>query len=205
MMSDTLRGETLGTGLRRKTTSAKPAEGPYGLDAAREEQFEALFLQHWPRVYALLLNLTGSPDEAGDLALEAFTRLHDRSGLLEGETNPGGWLHRVALHLGLDAVRRWKRRQHYEMEAGRADLDGQPGAGPAELLVQKEERQAVRRVLAEMKPRSAQLLILRYSGLSYREIALLLDLAPTSIGTLLLRAENEFRQRYRAAGEEEKP
>jgi RNA polymerase sigma-70 factor (ECF subfamily) len=51
-------------------------------------------------------------------------------------------------------------------------------------------------VLRQMKERDAQLLILRHSGLSYREIAAALDVAPGSVGTLLARAEAEFEQRY---------
>jgi RNA polymerase sigma-70 factor (ECF subfamily) len=47
-----------------------------------------------------------------------------------------------------------------------------------------------------MKPRSASLLILRQSGMTYAEIADALDLAPGSIGTLLARAEREFEAHY---------
>jgi RNA polymerase sigma-70 factor (ECF subfamily) len=52
-----------------------------------------------------------------------------------------------------------------------------------------------------MKPRSAMLLLLRQSGLSYREIASALEIAPGSVGTLLARAEKEFRKKYRQIGE----
>jgi RNA polymerase sigma-70 factor (ECF subfamily) len=46
-------------------------------------------------------------------------------------------------------------------------------------------------------------LILRHSGLSYIELAEALDLAPASIGPLLVRAEREFEKRYRALAQEE--
>ena len=52
--------------------------------------------------------------------------------------------------------------------------------------------------LAELPPQQAQLLMLRHAGLSYKELALALDVAPTSIGTLLARAERAFEARYRA-------
>lgn len=54
-----------------------------------------------------------------------------------------------------------------------------------------------------MNERQSQLLVLRYSGLSYKEIAQALELSPTSIGPLLLRAEREFETRYQALTEEE--
>jgi DNA-directed RNA polymerase specialized sigma24 family protein len=49
-----------------------------------------------------------------------------------------------------------------------------------------------------MRPRAAQLLLLRHSGLSYTELSNVLGVAVGSIGTLLVRAEREFEQEYRA-------
>ena len=40
--------------------------------------FESVFKEHWQRVYGVLYRLLGDPDEAQDLALEAFWRLHQR-------------------------------------------------------------------------------------------------------------------------------
>jgi RNA polymerase sigma-70 factor (ECF subfamily) len=53
-------------------------------------------------------------------------------------------------------------------------------------------------VLASIKPSSAQLLILRTSGFSYKELAAALDVKMSGIGTMLNRAEEEFRKRYSA-------
>ena len=60
-----------------------------------------------------------------------------------------------------------------------------------------------RAALAKMNPRQAQLLVMRYSGLAYKDIAQSLNLSPTSIGPLLLRAEREFEKRCRALAQEE--
>jgi len=70
-------------------------------------------------------------------------------------------------------------------------------------MVQEEERRLVRLALAQMHERQSQLLVMRYSGFSYQEIAGELKLAPTSIGPLLLRAEREFEKHYRALAKEE--
>jgi RNA polymerase sigma-70 factor (ECF subfamily) len=170
-------------------------------------------------VYGFLLRLVGDHAEAEDLALEAFLRLYRQPPAaltLAGDSaspdapqvgktaDPiGGWLHRVATNLGLNAIRGWKRRQRYELEAGRSDLRQRSQAGqesnPAELFQAEEERQRVRRILSEMNPRQARLLVMRHSGLPYREIAAGLGVAPASIGPLLARAENDFERRFRAA------
>lgn len=172
---------------------ARPAQA---IPLAGMTDFEALFLEHWPRVYGVLLRLVGDPAEAEDLALETFWRLYDHPPPDESQLNVGGWLYRVATNLGLNAIRAWKRRERYELEAGRWDAEA--GADPAEAVAQSEERRRVRRVLRELDQRQAQLLILRYSGLSYRELAAALGVSQNSIGTLLVRAEREFEKRYRS-------
>jgi RNA polymerase sigma-70 factor (ECF subfamily) len=161
--------------------------------------FDALFQQYWPRLCEMLFRLTGDLHEAEDLALEAFMRLYQRPP--ENEQNLAGWLYRVATNLGLNALRARKRRLGYEAQAGAysnfitADSGG--GQDPAQALEQSQERQRVRAVLASLKPRSATLLLLRYSDLSYAEIAAALQIAPGSVGTLLARAEREFVKQYR--------
>jgi RNA polymerase sigma-70 factor (ECF subfamily) len=105
-------------------------------------------------------------------------------------------LYRVATHLGLNALRARQRRQRYEGAAGMQALEVSASADPLAELEQAEERQRVRATLARMKPRLASLLILRYSGLSYGEIAAALGIAAGSVGTLLARAEADFERRY---------
>jgi RNA polymerase sigma-70 factor (ECF subfamily) len=159
--------------------------------------FEAAFSEHWGRVYRVLYRLVGDPAEAEDLALETFVRLYRNPPLPARDLNLGGWLYRVATNLGLQSLRKGSRRQRYEQAAGHEALIDLPEDRPAELLDQAEQVHLARRVLAKMNLRQAQLLTLRYSGLSYKEIAAALDLSPASIGPLLLRAEREFEKRYR--------
>ncbi len=170
---------------------------PKPLSSTARPDFEAVFQEHWPRVVAVLFRLTGDRDEAEDLALEVFWRLHNRPAVREDGQNPGGWLYRVATRLGYNALRSRKRRGRYEQEAGQQAADPSAQTALEAQVEQRQERERVRRVLARMKPRSAQLLILRHSGLSYAEIATAIGAAPGSVGTLLARAEKEFEKMYR--------
>jgi RNA polymerase sigma-70 factor (ECF subfamily) len=67
-----------------------------------------------------------------------------------------------------------------------------------DALLAEERREGVRAVLGALKPREAQLLVLRSSGMAYRELAATLGIEPGSVGTLLARAEAEFERRFRA-------
>lgn len=159
-----------------------------------EARFEATFQEHWPRVFGVVYRLVGDAAEAEDLALEAFWRLYNHRLKIEGEV--GGWLYRVAMNLGFNALRASQRRWRYEVEAGRRSLEDTPLADPADEIERDQRRQLVQAALAKMKPRSAQMLVLRHSGLSYAEIGAALDIAPGSVGTLLARAEAEFEGWY---------
>jgi RNA polymerase sigma-70 factor (ECF subfamily) len=165
--------------------------------------FEALFQQHWLRICRVLFRLTGDWHEAEDLALETFMHLYERPPA--DLRNLAGWLYRVATNLGLNALRARKRRWWYETQAAREPGHSTNTLGdtvdPTQAIEQAQEVQSVRIVLARMKPRSAMLLLLRQSGLSYREIAAALEIPQSSVGTLLARAEKEFGKKYRQTGE----
>jgi RNA polymerase sigma-70 factor (ECF subfamily) len=162
--------------------------------------FDALFLEHYDQVYGVLVRLTGNREEAEDLAQETFLRLH-RSRFPAGQQhNLGGWLYRVATRLGYNALRARRRRLQYEQAHAQAVLSEQAGDADdlAELAALSEERRRVRLTLAELPARQAHLLLLRQLGLSYKELAATLDVAPSSVGTLLARAEQAFEERYKA-------
>ncbi len=167
------------------------------LDHWDEAEFRALFLQYYARIVDILVRLLGDRSHAEDIANDTFWRLY-RQPALQG--NIGGWLYRTATNLGIDALRTSGRRRQYEEAAGQAALQEQTNVsdGPLDNLLREEKCRRVRHVLSLIKPAQAQLLILRSSGLSYKEVAEALDLKASGIGTMLNRAEEEFRERYLA-------
>ncbi len=175
-----------------KTSPARTSE--YTED---QPSFEEAFLKHWASIYRLLVRLVGDPAEAEDLALETFFRLYQRPPQMGDSLNLGGWLWRVATNLGLHSIRSDRRRGQYELSAGKDALDEAFNLRPDEIASAAEEKRLARRALAQMQDRPARLLILRYSGMAYKDIAAELGLSASSIGPLLLRAEREFERRYR--------
>lgn len=165
----------------------------------REGALEQALDEHWGAICETLLYLTGDWEDAQDLALETFWRLHRRGPrYLADLTNLGGWLYRVATRLGLNAIRARQRRRTYEEAAGALRLQRAAPVDPEVAVEQREAQASVRHVLSHMKERKAQLLILRHTEHSYAEIADILGVAPSSVGTMLARAEKDFERRYRA-------
>ncbi|MBV8549950.1 MAG: sigma-70 family RNA polymerase sigma factor [Acidobacteriaceae bacterium] len=164
---------------------------------AADSAFEAIFLDHYERVLGILLRLVGNLAQAEELANEVFWRLYRQPASWLLTSNVGGWLYRTATHAGIDALRASAHRKYYEKAAA---LDARHSKsrenGPLNDVLREEDRRRVQQVLSCMKPAQAQLLLMRASGSSYKELAAAFGIATGGVGTLLNRAEAEFRKRY---------
>jgi len=169
-----------------------------------DAHFEELYLGNYSRTVGVLFRLLGDRTRAEELANDVFLKLY-RQGLLPSrDGNVAGWLYRTATNLGIDALRASARRRQYEDAAARAKLEAGTPADPLDDVLRAESRSRVRAVLARLKPAQAQILILRASGFSYKELAEILGVKGGSVGTMLARAEAEFHKSYlEAYGREE--
>src|SRR5580700_3198618 len=149
------------------------------------EWFDALFRAHYQRLVGMLGRLMGDRGQAEEIAADAFCKLARQP---EGVAGAGlvSWLYRVAINAGLDALRSNTRRQRREERAVADARREEPGV--IESLLAEERRVRVQRVLAALKPRDAQLLLLRAGGMSYRELAETLGIRQNSVGSMLARA-----------------
>ena len=156
--------------------------------------FEAIFRAQYARIARVIARVVRDPSRAEELAVEVFLKLW-HCPCAHGE-KAEGWLYRAAIRKALDELRRRTRRARYEslfrLFSGRAPRL----ANPEEVHGAKEEQARVRFVLALMSRRQAELLLLRANDLSYDELAAALDLNPSSVGTLLSRAQEAFRKEY---------
>lgn len=159
--------------------------------------FETVFLENFGRVAGLLTRMLGDRAQAEQVAGDVFWRLYseNRGLLLSGKI--ARWLYTTATRAGIDTMRAAARRIRYE-QAAVLDAPGksiEPGSQLDDLL-RAEQRKKVQAVLREMKPAQAQIILLRAEGASYKELAEALGVAVNSAGTLLIRAEADFRRRY---------
>jgi RNA polymerase sigma-70 factor (ECF subfamily) len=159
---------------------------------------ESVFQEHYARLVSVLSRLIGDRGQAEEIASDVFCKLSGRRGLLMGAADRVAWLYRVAINAGLDALRRNSRRRRREREASAETVRTSAGGNALDDMLARERCGRVQAVLTTLKPRDAQLLLLRAGGLSYRELAETLGINPSSVGTLLARAEAEFEKKFRA-------
>lgn len=155
----------------------------------RRRAFEALFLAEYPRLVGIAARLLADAGEAEDVAQEVFLQFH--RGHDPRAPYAPAWLHAAAAHAALNAIRSRRRRLGRE----RRWTTGSGGIpDPAEEAVAADARLRVRAALTRVRRRHAEILALRYAGLSYSEVADALGVRVTHVGTLLRRAEAALRK-----------
>jgi RNA polymerase sigma-70 factor, ECF subfamily len=160
------------------------------MSAAGPDSFDEFFAAHYASLTRMIYRVVGDIDCAEELASEAFWKLHSKPP--SSGRNVVGWLYRTALHLAFDNLKKRKRRAHYEALASPVAVP----QDPEETLERNERQGRVRQVLLALKPERAALLVLRSEGHTLSEIACILDMNPSSVGTLLARADKAFRKEY---------
>jgi RNA polymerase sigma-70 factor (ECF subfamily) len=160
------------------------------------EQFARLFEAHYRRLFRYLYRLTGDAEDAADLVQETFIRLYRRGSVPDA---PGPWLITVAMNLLRNESTTTRRRSRLLTPARGAWAQSESPLPPDEQAVRRETASRVRKAIEGMSDRERHLLLLSAEGYSYREIAGTLDLHEASVGVLLSRARQAFRECYERA------
>jgi len=162
-----------------------------------DAEFEAIFREHYPRIVRVARRVLQRDSEAEEVCADVFLRLYKKGPNVAAGGLVGGWLYRTATRASIDVLRANQRRGIEEELGGNEfiPVNGDGGSPLADLL-RRERIVEIRGALAKLHLEKAQLLLLRHSGLSYREIAEAMQLSFNSVGTKLARAEAEFSALY---------
>lgn len=169
--------------------------------AGDDEAFAQLMRDNETRIYNLTLRMTGNPEDAMDLAQEAFLNAWRGLKFFKGDSAFSTWVYRLASNACIDFLRRKKRRQDISlpMPVDEED-DSQPDIPDQRFLPERElERQELRDAVAaglnQLSDEHRQVLVMReINGLSYQEIADILDLEAGTVKSRIARARNSLRK-----------
>ena len=174
---------------------------PLGLDP---ESFTALVNRYKNQIVNYLTRLTGERERAEDVAQETFVRFYQNLHSYREEGNVAAYLFRIATNLVRSEERRKKRWRLLEpmFSKGGRSADGvhtvetPPTPGPQKQLLASEAHLHVTRAIAELDIHFRAPLVLReIEGLSYREIAEVLDLNEGTVKSRLHRAKDLLKQK----------
>ena len=151
------------------------------------------------RYAAPLLRFTGrilgDPSEAEEVTQDVFLKLMVRADQYDGRAPVASWLFAIATNACRDRLRRSVRRPSVALEA--VPEVREPGPSADERLAQRQRREAVRRALSELSLEQREALVLaRYHGMPYAEIARALDISEGAVKTRIFRAMETLKDHF---------
>jgi RNA polymerase sigma-70 factor, ECF subfamily len=153
--------------------------------------YEELVKRYERLVGRVIYPYAGRDAAVEDLVQETFLRAYDRLGTFNPEYRFKTWLLAIANNLGIDTLRR--RRDIVEFNP---ELHGPTTGGPEASAVESERARSVRDAVLTLPETYSVPLVLRYSeGLTYAEIAEVLDVTIPALKSRLFRARNMLAEK----------
>lgn len=171
--------------------------------------FDRLVGAYEKSVYNTAYRLSGSYDDASDIAQEAFVRAWNNLKSFRGDSAFSTWLYRIVTNVFLDDRKRKRARPQRSLDEAVA-LDESSVArqfeddapGPADLAESGERQMLLERAIQTL-PESQRVVIVLYhsQGLSYDEIAEITNLPMGTVKSKLNRARLALRDRLAPVAE----
>ncbi|MBZ9809384.1 MULTISPECIES: RNA polymerase sigma factor [unclassified Mesorhizobium] len=149
---------------------------------------QTLVARKLPRILALAVRMLGDAAEAEDVAQETFVRIwRHASGWRRGNARFDTWIHRVALNLCYDRLR---RRREWVTD----DLPEVIDPAPLPDAQPREDTQRIEQALQAIAPRQREAIILvYYQDMSNIEAATILEISVDALESLLSRGRRALQ------------
>ena len=168
--------------------------------------FTELVLRYQNRLLTVLEHLVGNREQAEDLAQEVFVRVFKARERYEPEAKFSTWLFTIANNIASNALRSRSRRREVGVPEGNGAESSRPmsldqiakaasGAMPTRVLDRAEQAEMVRSAVASLNERQRMALLLaKFEGMSYQDIAQTMGLSVQAIKSLLSRARVNLKE-----------
>ena len=164
------------------------------ISEALDKEFEELFQELYPMAYRTAYGVIGNSQDAEDVAQTIFLKLLRRKFPLELKKNARAYVYRAAVNQSLNLIQQ-RKRQVLTDDAEQFEV--RPAAQAFESA--EETHRRLYEAVAELRPESAHILILRYvHNYSDAEIARLLGTSRGTIAVSLYRSRVRLRKLMRA-------
>jgi len=160
-------------------------------------ELEEVFRAHQACVLKAAYRITGSMADAEDVSQSVFLRL--ARGIVDPSriSNLQSYLHRSAVNAALDLIRSRGHREVVPVETA-DELQSNSGASPERALSSLEIKNWLRRELATLNPRTAEMFALRYlEGLDNPEIARTMNTSQAVVAVTLHRTRARLKKSLR--------
>ena len=145
---------------------------------------------YWERLYRWLFRMTHDRHKAEDLTQETFLKALAAIGSFRAGSNFRAWLFRIA-HNNFVNLKRGEKRATQSLPDEPMQADGAPG--PPTTASDRETLALVAKAVAELPPDFRSALLLRAEeGLSFREVALILNITEETARWRVFKARQKL-------------
>ena len=168
-----------------------------GWMAAAEPDWDAVYVEHLPRVYNFFRYRCGPGADVEELTARTFEKAwRARHRYRRDLAAFGTWLLSIARNVAIDDFR--AKRAYVPLEAASGLEAG--GRSPEDAVVLQSDAARLAALLEGLPERDRELLSLRYGAdMTHRDIAAATGLSESNVGTILHRAVQTLRQQWPGA------
>jgi len=170
-----------------------------------ETAFGQLVSRYQRKVYTIALGMVKSPDDAMDIAQEAFIKVHRYIGNFQGSSSFYTWLYRIIVNLCIDQMRRSGKFISAEFDERTHDRDQDEtdvcvlssdlGNNPSRTIGRKELAEQIQKAIDELPPYHRAVIMMReIEGMSYAEMAKAMRVSKGTIMSRLHHARHKLQR-----------
>lgn len=167
--------------------------------------FEELVVRYQDRLTTVLAHLVSDRDLAEDLAQDVFLRVYRARESYEPGARFSTWIFHIAHNLALNAIRNRARRSEVKVDSPpgvssgirplEAMAQAASGQMPVRVADKAETREMVQEAINSLGERQRMAVLLnKFEGMGYAEIAEAMELTPQAVKSLLCRARLRLRE-----------
>lgn len=156
------------------------------------DAYAALVRRHRDRIYRIALRMLGDPQDAEDVAQDVAIQLWTALAGFTEASSFTTWLYRVVVNRCLNQIRRRRFTRPV------LDTDPPPAVGADETVMAQYQARATAAAIAALPPdQRATIVLHQMEGLSYREVAAILDISEAAVRGRLHRARLNLAEALR--------
>jgi len=167
-----------------------------------KQAFNLLVLKYQTKIVNLVMRYIRDPDEANDVAQEAFLKAYRALPRFRGDSAFYTWLYRIAVNTAKNYLVAAKRRpveydldlqdpEQYDMQARLKDIDS-----PERVIMKDEVQQTIDEAIQDLPEDLRTAIILReLEGMTYEEIAETMECPVGTVRSRIFRAREAISKR----------
>jgi len=163
--------------------------------------FDDLIRKYHGRLYGLVYHMTSNHEDTNDLLQDVFSKAYHAIGTFKEESSFYTWIHRIAVNMTLNFLKKRKRRQHSSIDNSDEYLESDPDflaaanrKDPRHLINMHEFQKKLTQAMDKLSHQHrAVVTLFDIQGISHSEIAKILKTTEGTVRSRLFYAHQQLK------------